>query len=280
MSADPSEAPKNVVELVRGESRVVIDSQRGAITTHFSVGDRSILYLDAATLADPSKNVRGGIPVLFPTPGKLTNDRWAFSAYEGSQPQHGFARKQPWQVVERYDHEVTLRLDQPATPDWPWPCSLQIRYLLDGATLRLEPRVTNRGSTDMPFGLGFHPYFAVAQADKAALRIPTAATRGWDNVTKRSVAVPSRIDLSAKEVDLRLDDHGQNHAQLVWADGRTITIGTCETLSRWVIWTLAGSDFVCLEPWTCPGDAVNTGAQLLVLPPNGSHDFWLDITAA
>ena len=35
-------------------------------------------------------------------------------------------------------------------------------------------------------------------------------------------------------------------------------------MTRWVIWTLAGKDFVCLEPWTCPGDALNTGDRLTV----------------
>lgn len=267
------------IELRDGESRATISSVRGGLTSRFDVGARSVLYLDAATLEDPTKNVRGGIPVLFPTPGKLTNDHWRYAAYEGSQPQHGFARKEPWQVIASDARSATLRLDQPATPDWPWPCSLQIRYVLSGATLRLEPSVTNRGSTDMPFGLGFHPYFIVAQADKAAMRIPTRARHAWDNVQKREIELSSPIDLSDKEVDLHLEDHGSSRAQLVWADGRTITMDACAELSRWVVWTLADRDFVCLEPWTCPGDALNTTAQLLVLPPNTTRDFWLDIIA-
>ena len=267
------------IELVNGESRATISSTRGGLTSRFAVGGREVLYLDAATLADPTKNVRGGIPVLFPTPGKLRDDRWRYAAYEGCLPQHGFARREPWHVLEQHAHELVLRLDQPATPDWPWPCSLQIRYVLSGATLRLEPSVTNRGSTDMPFGLGFHPYFAVAQADKAKMRIPTQARRAWDNVQQRSIELASPIDLAAKEVDLHLEDHGSSRAQLVWGDRRTVTLSASAELSRWVIWTLADRDFVCLEPWTCPGDALNTGAQLLVLRPGETRDFWLEIVA-
>ncbi|MEO6952205.1 MAG: galactose mutarotase [Polyangia bacterium] len=268
-----------LIELVHGESRATISSVRGGLTARFDVGTRHVLYLDAATFEDPAKNVRGGIPVLFPTPGKLADDHWKFAAYEGTQPQHGFARMEPWQVIGKDARSVTLRLDQPATPGWPWPCSLQIRYVLTGATLRLEPSVTNRGSTDMPFGLGFHPYFAVAQADKATMRIPTRARHAWDNVQKKAIELSSHIDLSQKEVDLHLEDHGGSRAQLVWADGKTVTLAACAELARWVIWTLADRDFVCLEPWTCPGNALNTGAQLLVLPPNETRDFWLDIVA-
>ena len=49
--------------------------------------------------------------------------------------------------------------------------------------------------------------------------------------------------------------------------GRTITLACSPEYTRWVVWTLAGRDFVCLEPWTCPGDALNSGEGLLVLAP-------------
>src|SRR4051812_8129567 len=68
---------------------------RGGMATRFSVGKQPVLALDEATLLDPSKNVRGGIPVLFPSPGKLAGDRYARG---GAMGQHGFARNLPWSV--------------------------------------------------------------------------------------------------------------------------------------------------------------------------------------
>ncbi len=59
------------IALESGSSRVLVAPSRGAIITRLSVGDRQVLYLDESTLLDPSKNVRGGIPVLFPSPGRL-----------------------------------------------------------------------------------------------------------------------------------------------------------------------------------------------------------------
>ena len=47
-----------------------------------------------------------------------------------------------------------------------------------------------------------------------------------------------------------------------------------------MIWTLAGKDFVCLEPWTCACDALNTGEGLLVLPPGASKTLTMTITHA
>ena len=46
---------------------------------------------------------------------------------------------------------------------------------------------------------------------------------------------------------------------------------------RWVVWTLAGRDFICLEPWTAPGNALNTNEHLIVLPGGQSHMSWIEI---
>jgi len=53
------------------DARVLLSPARGGIVTRFSVGGRPVLFLDDATLADETKNIRGGVPVLFPSPGPL-----------------------------------------------------------------------------------------------------------------------------------------------------------------------------------------------------------------
>jgi galactose mutarotase-like enzyme len=63
------------IKLKSGHAEATIAPHRGAIVTSLRIAGRELLYLDRATFDDPSKNVRGGIPVLFPTPGKLANDR-------------------------------------------------------------------------------------------------------------------------------------------------------------------------------------------------------------
>jgi galactose mutarotase-like enzyme len=44
-----------------------------------------------------------------------------------------------------------------------------------------------------------------------------------------------------------------------------------------VIWTLPGKDFVCLEPWTAPANALNSGESLLIVPPGAHRDLWTEI---
>ena len=247
--------------------------------THFRVAGRELLYLDEATLADSTKNVRGGIPLLFPSPGKLEGDRFTRGAAGGAMKQHGFARELPWAVRDTGTNDAafaTVALDANARTlaAYPWEFAAQITFSLRAAVLRLDIVVENRGAEAMPFAFGTHPYFLVR--DKAAARIATRATRAFDNVTKK-VGPFSGFDLTASEVDLHLLDHGSSSSELTWGDGSALAIRASSEFGRWVVWTLAGKDFVCLEPWTAPGNALNTGESLLTLPPGGSHPLWIEM---
>ena len=261
------------------ESLVTLVPERGGIVTRLRVGARELLYLDEATLRDPGKNVRGGIPLLFPAPGRLERDHFARAGHSGAMKQHGFARDQPFQARAHADPDaaratMTLASNDATRAMYPWDFRLTLVVALRGASLRLDLTVENTGSETMPFGFGIHPYFRVS--DKAGLRIATRATRAFDNVIK--AVVPFRgFDLTAKEVDLHLLDHGSSESALDWADGGHLALRASPEHTRWVVWTLAGRDFVCVEPWTAPGNALNTGESLLLLEPGGARTLWIEM---
>jgi galactose mutarotase-like enzyme len=239
-----------VLEDPGARARVVIAPSRGGMVTRFEVG---------------------GNPVLFPSPGPLSGDRFTHGGRSGSMKQHGFARQRAWSVVSAATGaEVTLELasDDATRAQFPWDFTARLRYALAGTTLTVETRIENTASAGppMPFSLGFHPYFHIADADKARASIATDATRAYDNVTKKVIDVTHTIDLTAKEIDLHLFDHHGGSATLDRGADRIVVSGDPE-LGRWVIWTLAGKDFVCLEPWTSGADALNTGEGLLMLAP-------------
>src|SRR5207244_2940966 len=43
--------------------------------------------------------------------------------------------------------------------EWPWPFLLRLTTTLRGAAVLVDVEATNRADSDMPMGLGFHPYF-------------------------------------------------------------------------------------------------------------------------
>jgi len=276
----PKTTPLETVTLVdEGEGVAHLAPGRGGMVTRFQVGSRPVLFLEEATLVDETKNVRGGNPVLFPSPGPLAGDRFARDGRSGSMKQHGFARQRAWTVSSKSPREVTLVLasDDATRAEYPWDFRATYRYTLAGTRLRIEQRFENTGDAPMPFAAGFHPYFFVRDADKAKASIPTKAKRAYDNVTKSSIDVVGPIDLTQKEVDLHLVDHGGSEASLVLGGGERIVVSCSSEFHRWVIWTLAGRDFVCLEPWTAAANALNTGESLLVVPPGGTRELWTEI---
>jgi galactose mutarotase-like enzyme len=263
---------------------------RGGLLTRLSLLGNHLFFLDESTLRDTTKNVRGGNPVLFPSPGKLENDAWSYQGKKGALKQHGFARNLAWQVVTdlakpmKDDARVTLRLDSSdeTRAAFPWDFRAEYTYILKGNLLRIEQRFENTTSSHsmpMPFGAGFHPYFHVRQADKAGSKIGTPAKRAFDNVTKKTIDLPDTgIDLTQAEVDLHLEDHGTGPCTLS-LPARTITLRGSPEFSRWVVWTVAGKDFVCVEPWTCPGNALNSGKGLLTLAPGQSKTLFVEYQA-
>lgn len=260
-----------LIELRNEQCRVSVAPERGALVTEFSVSGRELLYLDRATLNDATKNVRGGIPVLFPTPGKLEADRWAHAGRSGELKQHGFARNLPF-AVKRADPakaELVLELTSSAATlaAYPWEFRLELTFSLEALRLTIGSRIENRSASVMPCGIGYHPYFVAN--DKSHTKLDLRATRVFDNVTK-SYAPFTGFDLSAPELDLHLLDNPELGAALDFADGRLELRATPE-FTTWVVWAVAGKDYVCVEPWSAPGNALNTGGHLIELGPGVAH---------
>ncbi len=264
-----------VLEDAASGSRLTIAPSRGALAVSFVACGREWLFMDEDSLQDPSKNVRGGVPVLFPSPGRLAGDHFEQAGKSGDLKQHGFARTSAFREIGRGTEGsawVTLELvDSEATRAvFPFPFRLRLTFrLMSGFTFLVLAEVENPGTDPLPFALGYHPYFAVPAADKAACRIPSRATRAWDNAARREIALGA-IELAHGEVDLHLLDHDARGATLETPEG-TVDVGG--DLGRWVIWTLPGKDFVCLEPWSAPANALNTGEDLTTLAAGEERAF-------
>jgi galactose mutarotase-like enzyme len=126
----------------------------------------------------------------------------------------------------------------------------------------------------MPIQPGLHPYFAVA--DKAGARVATDATKAWDNVAKAVVAVET-IALDQGEVDLHLLDHGTHGTRLERPGERPVVLDWSADQRVLVVWTLPGKPFVCVEPWSAPGNSLVTGGAIVVAP-GAAHESRLTIS--
>jgi galactose mutarotase-like enzyme len=263
------------------KARVEVIPSRGALVTRMNVAGDELLYLDESTVVDLSKNVRGGIPVLFPTAGKLPGDTYPAGRQSYTMPQHGFARRLPW-VVRQEEKDllvVGLKSSEETLKQFPWRFDAQLTFSLDGPQLTLDFDVENQDTQPLPVHLGFHPYFSVPQGSKAAASVATDATRGWDN--RMGKVVPfTGLDLTAPEVDLHLLDHSKAGTTLHRGLGRRpVKLSWSIEFQRLVVWTLQGKDFVCVEPWTASAGALATGEGLIHVAPGERFSLVFEIEA-
>jgi galactose mutarotase-like enzyme len=241
-----------------------------------SVAGREVFYLEEATLADSMIPVRGGNPVLFPSPGALTDGRFTRAGRSGAMKLHGLARVRAFEVESSSASTATLVLasDPSMADEFPWSFVLTLRYELEDGVLRVTQRIHNRDHEPLPFAIGFHPFFAITESGKPRAFVPTTATRGWDNVVKRDVPIEGPVRFGAGAVDLVLYDHGRPTAELVMGDGMRIVVSASDAVGCWVLVSIPGRDFLCLEPWTAPPNALVTGESLLVVPPGETLELW------
>ncbi len=256
--------------------------ERGALISRFDVAGDALLYLDEATVADRSKNVRGGIPLLFPTAGKLPEGRYGWDGRSYALPQHGFARTRAWTVESAVADERSARVrcrleaDDATRAVFPFQFSAALEIVLAGGALTVAFDLHNSGDWPMPLHYGLHPYFRVPDGEKAETRVETRATRAFDNRTGNTGPL-GPMDFSAEELDLHLLDHPAAGTVLHRGSERPVCLEWSEAFKTLVLWTVAGKDFLCVEPWTAPAGALATRTELIELAPGTSRRLELRI---
>ena len=262
--------------LMAGSAVAEVAPSRGGIITRFAVGKDEILYLDEKTLADRKEKVRGGVPVLFPIAGRLTGDRYLIDGLGYPMRQHGLARHAAWEVINVAQAHLTMELRSSPATMVTFPFEFSCRLTVDVGragyrSLAIEMTVENRSKHQMPLHCGLHPYFLLADQDKQQAMVQVSAAQALDNTTGQAFAWAGTVDLAAPEVDLHLHDVTERQATLQIPGKASRQFAWTELFSSIVLWTVAMKDFVCVEPWSGPADAFNTGVGLQLLAPGESR---------
>ncbi len=255
--------------LTDGDSQVAVVPERGGIVTSWKVNGNEVFYLDAERFKDPSLSVRGGIPLLFPICGNLVDDTYTLKGKTYKLKQHGFARTMPWTVTQQSTEAgasitISLKSNDDTRADYPFDFQLDYIYTLKGNTLEQRFRHTNLSDQPMPFSTGTHPYFAVADKTKLSFEIPSSEyqIKGAPEV----FGFNGLFDFDQEEIDFAFINLTGQTASVKNEDS-TMTISYDEHYPTLVFWTVKGKDFYCLEPWSGPRNAMNTGNALITVAP-------------
>lgn len=273
----------HILQDTASNSRIEVVPERGGIISQWSYQGRELLFLNRERWQDPHLSIRGGIPILFPICGNLPDDIFQYQGRAYTLKQHGFARDLPWMVAATDDrHQAAITLSLGATEEthqvYPFEFELRFTYALRGESLTLKQEIFNHSAEVMPFSLGFHPYFAVG--DKTQLDFEIPAYGYQDQKTKGEAAFSGKFDFTLAELDYGFTSLSSQRAAFYDRDrGVKITLDYSQDYSTLVFWTLKDQDYVCLEPWTAPRNALNSGEKILAIAPHSSHQCHFTLTA-
>ena len=245
----------------------------------------------------------GRAPLLFPIVGRLNGGIYRLDGRDYALPQHGFARRREFTLVEHRADHARLRLvdDEETRAAYPFAFTLDAAFTLTGSALAMEVTVTNRGDAPMPASFGFHPAFAwplPGGGAKAEHHIrferdePAPLSRiegGLIGPSDRETPVEG--DILRLRDDLFVDD------ALVWEApaSRALRYG-CEggpeleiafpDMPTLALWTKPGAAFLCIEPWQGHADPAGFSGEIwdkpgmLRLEPGERRAFTMAVTLA
>ncbi|WPQ67239.1 aldose 1-epimerase family protein [Weissella paramesenteroides] len=260
---------------LENENIIVKISEMGAELTSVKRRGSGMEYM---WTADPNFWGRHA-PNLFPIVGRLKGDRYKYRDKTYFMTQHGFARDNEFDLVEKTSTMARLRLVDTEETQSIYPFHFQfdiIFRLTDQDMLGITYVVTNTDTHDIYFSVGGHPGFRVP------LEAGDKFTDYYVNVDpKRKYArsklvgpyldnnldttfnsdIPLRLrydDYKDDAIILRLDGNPVSIilAKLRESHGITMHVQDAKYLG---IWTPYGKDapFVCLEPWWGIADTVD-----------------------
>jgi glucose-6-phosphate 1-epimerase len=135
------------------------------VTSWVPAGGKEVLFMGKTAAFSPGDPIRGGIPVVFPQ-----------FANTGPLPQHGFARKSEWRVVDGESEEESSSVRLELTDDhrtrelWPYHFRAELTVTIDDKSLEVQLTASNIGDELFSFTAALHTYIAVADIRESAIR--------------------------------------------------------------------------------------------------------------
>lgn len=261
----------DTIELTSGEASATI-ALRGGEPISWRVGGRDLLW------SGNPEHWEFRAPILFPRVGASTGGVVQVEGELFAMPQHGFARRARFALLDREGASARLRLqDSDATrAHYPFCFVLDVLVTLAETSLFLQFEVTNADRRPLPYAIGFHPAFPwpldgegraghrVAFAEPERGEVPEVAAGGL--LARRS----RRIPLNGRDLPITPDLFTE---ALVFLDARSRTMRfeapsgaaiemDAENFPHLAVWSRPTAPFLSLECWSGHADWEDAEGEL------------------
>ena len=221
-------------------------------------------------------------PILFPHAGKVVGGKIIAKGKEFEATQHGFARLMEHDFVEMSKDTIVLELcsSEETLAKFPYEFRLISTFTLEADTVHHTLTVENLDEAELPFGIGYHPGFAVPfdskhKATDYELRFSEMESPICINNLPHGLMHGNLYYLGSNIQSIPVDERlfaNDSHC-MVGLKSQTLGLyekdtgrGVVCNISEFpytLIWSKPGMPkFVCIEPW-----------HSLPSPENGTSDW-------
>ncbi|XOU94307.1 MAG: hypothetical protein ACNFW9_05700 [Candidatus Kerfeldbacteria bacterium] len=239
---DIENSPK--IEIIRSTDgrEVGFSPERGGIITSLKLNDKELFYLDEDTFNNRDKNIKGGIPILFPNAGPIKHADYP------NMKQHGFARNNTWTIDEMGEQGFieSLRSNPDTLDKYPYDFVLRmIAKFEKNGSFSLTQEVKNEETDkNLPVSMGLHPYFRIPAELKSKIKFDWDGGQAIEDQVEKWGNGKGAISLENPSTENELVP-----LNIVIPELGTIVMTASSEYKRIWVWSAsADANFFCVEP--------------------------------
>lgn len=268
--------------------------EHGACLLDIVFGETDILLgHESPEAVTQNSGAKSGL--LFPFPNRLAGGTYIWRGQTYHFPQndksgpnaiHGFGMNKPFTVdnIDLDEHSALVECHYQydgERENYPFPFDFRVTFRMeDGGRFEMRLSLVNTGKEPLPAGMGYHPYFLLAdRVDEVSLQLPRVErVKINENMIPTGEREPyTQFEQLRPVGEERLDtcfalrqDHGRVEVQLEGPRGRLQYWQEADTYGYLQVYTPKDRSSIALEPMTCNVDAFNNGDGLRTLDPGAA----------
>lgn len=212
-------------------------------------------------------------PILFPTVGRLRDNKTVINGKEYEIPQHGFAKDMEFELIEKTKsrHKYKMESDKETLKKYPFEFVLNVEYEIVDNILKTKIKVLNKDNKKMIFGLGGHPgfkldmpqedYYFELETEENEVEFMEVEGNYISNRPAKNILKENKIIEISKESFLNdaimMKKLKSNIITLKQKkDNKKVLEFNFKDFPILAIWSLPDAPYICLEPWFNYADRV------------------------
>jgi len=214
-------------------------------------------------------------PILFPIVGSLKNDSYCYNTTTYHLPRHGFAREMEFDLIEKTENTAVFSLKQSINTleKYPFNFELQISYNLTNSALNIGFKVINNNDFSMPFSIGAHPAFALANDFENYQLVfeksENLIVSKLENDLISNSTYPLPIENNCLPLNYSLFENDALIFKTIESKSVTLAENNIPFLKVHYkdfpslgIWTKSQAPFICIEPWIGYADTIENNGNI------------------